>query len=116
MVNTRAPLPPDHPLVGTWITEDEDSNVAFTISVRDGTFAVAGFCRMDGEAFEISELEWDGDFLCFLARMPSTDTVTKNRFRIRVDGQADLECTIYEVWKKQAVRIGERPTGWDAGD
>lgn len=103
----------DHPLVGTWITEEEDSNVAFTISVQDGAFAVAGFCRMDGEAFEISELAWDGDALTFRARMPSTDTVTKNLFRIRADGRAELECTIYEIWKKQDLTIGERPRGWD---
>ena len=114
MVNTTAPIPADHPLIGTWITEEEDSNVAFTICVRDGVFAVTGFCRIDGEAFEISELEWDGDALTFRARMPSTDTVTKNLFRIRDDGKADLECTIYEVWKKQEVTVGERPKGWDA--
>lgn len=113
MVNGNDEVHADHPLVGTWITESEDSDVAFTISVRDGAFAVEGFCRIDGEAFEISELEWDGAALTFRARMPSTDTVTKNRFRIRADGGADLECTSYEIWKKQDVPIGERPRGWD---
>jgi hypothetical protein len=103
----------DHPLVGTWITDTEDSNVAFTISVQGGRFRVAGFCRMDGEQFEIYDLKWRANALSFMARMPSTNTVTKNCFRIRSDGRTDLETTIYEVWNKRKVKIGERPRGWD---
>jgi len=68
---------------------------------------------MDGEAFEISELKWDGEALSFAARMPSTDTLTRNCFRMRADGRADLQVTIYEIWKKQEVKVGERPKGWD---
>jgi hypothetical protein len=102
----------DHPLVGTWITDEEDSNAAFTISAKSGEFCVSGFCRSDGEKFEITQVEWDGETLRFVARMPSTDTSMKNAFRLRPDGKADLELTIYEVWKKKDVTPGETPEAW----
>jgi hypothetical protein len=106
------PLPDDHALIGTWITEEEDSNVAFRVSLRNGKLRVSGFCRSDGEEFEIKKLKWDGKALSFTARMPSTDTVIKNVFRIRPDGKVDLELTMYEVWKKKDVQPGELPEAW----
>jgi len=106
-------LKSDNPLVGTWIVDSEDSNVAFTFAVKKGRFSVSGFCRSDGEKFKISDVKWDGTALSFSARMPSTNTLSKNRFSIRKDGSADLELTIYEIWKKKAVKHKERPKGWD---
>jgi hypothetical protein len=77
----------DHPLIGTWIADEEDSNVAFTFSVKNDAFHVSGFCRSDGEKFEVSQVKWDGKALSFIARMPSTDTVTNNVFRLRPDSR-----------------------------
>lgn len=96
------------------MTNDEDSDAAFTISVADGEFRVSGFCQSDGETFEIEGVNWDGTALTFTAKMPSTGFVTKNVFRIRPDGQLDLELTTYEVWKKLSVNPGEFPRGWRA--
>ena len=56
---------------------------------------------MDGEEFEITQVKWDGKALSFIARMPSTETTTKNVFRMRLDGRVDLELTTYEIWKKR---------------
>jgi hypothetical protein len=102
----------DHPLIGTWITDEEDSNVAFTFSVKNDAFHVSGFCRSDGEKFEVSQVKWDGKALSFIARMPSTDTVTNNVFRLRPDGRTNLDLTIHEVWKKKNVKAGDIPETW----
>jgi hypothetical protein len=104
----------DHPLIGTWITEEEDSDVAFLVGVANNQFQVSGFCRSDGEKFEITQVEWDGEALSFVARMPSTDTTTKSIFRIRPDGMADLELTLYEIWKKKDVKPGNAPEAWQS--
>jgi hypothetical protein len=94
-------IPHDHLLVGTWIAQDDDSNAAFTFSVADETFRVSGFCRSDGEAFEITDVAWDDETLSFTARMPSTNTITKNAFRVRPDGTCDLELTTREVGRRK---------------
>jgi hypothetical protein len=101
-----------HALIGTWITDQEDSNAAFTISLENNKFHVTGFCRSDGEEFEITQVKWDGETLTFRARFPSTNTITKNVFRMRSDGRADLELTTYEIWKKKDVKPGEMPEAW----
>jgi hypothetical protein len=105
-----APVSPDHPLIGTWITSDEDSNAAFVFSVSSNQFQVSGFCRSDGEEFQITGVTWDGEALSFVVRMPSTETVTKNVFRLRPDGTADLELTTYEVWKSDGPRCEPHPS------
>lgn len=104
--------PADRALIGTWITNEEDSNAAFTFSSENDEFHVSGFCRSDGERFEITHVKWDGEALSFFARMPSTGTITKNVFRLRPDGKLDLELTTHEVWKKKDVKPGGIPETW----
>jgi hypothetical protein len=48
-----------------------------------------------------------------MARMPSIDFKSKHVFRLRPDGRADLALTIYEVWKKENVKPGDIPKGWN---
>ena len=110
MANKLPAFPPV--LLGTWITDEEDSNAAFTFSVRNSKVRVSGFCRSDGEKFEVRKVNWDGKTLSFTARMPSTNFVTKNVFRIRRDGRLSLELTSYEIWKKKEVTPGEAPEAW----
>ena len=71
-------------LLGTWIAAEEGSNVAFKFSMKNKSYRVTGFCRSDDEEFEITRVKWDGKALSFIARMPSTDNVTKNVFPIPV--------------------------------
>ena len=105
-------IAPNHPLIGTWITSDEDTDTAFVFSAANNGFRVSGFCRSSGEEFEITEVKWDGEALSFVARFPPTDTITKNIFRVRPDGTANLELTTYENWKKKDVQPGEIPEAW----
>jgi hypothetical protein len=113
VVPAKAPaIPVNKALLGTWITAEEDSDAAFTFSTKNKRFHVTGFCRSDGEAFEITQVKWDGKALSFVARMPSTNNVTKNVFRIRSDGRSDLELTTYDIWKKKDVKPGEIPEAW----
>jgi hypothetical protein len=71
-----------------------------------------GFCRSSGEEFDITEVNWDGAALSFIATFPPTGNVTKNVFRVRLDGRADLELTSYEIWKKKDVKPGDQPEAW----
>jgi hypothetical protein len=80
----------------------------------DGRFVVSGFCQSDGEAFLIRHVTWNGEALSFEAEMPSTGHVAQNRFRMRPDGCADLELTLYEVWKKKDVQRGVPPAAWSS--
>jgi hypothetical protein len=102
----------NHPLLGTWITEDEDSDVAFVISTVDDTFHVSGFSRSSAVPFEVFDVVWDGEALSFTARFPPTNTVTQNVFRARSNGVADLELTVHEVWIKKEVKPGDLPEAW----
>lgn len=111
----KTTVPINKALLGIWITADEDSNVAFKFSMKNKSYRVTGFCRSDGEEFEIKQVKWNGKALSFIARMPSTNNVTKNVFRIRPDGKLEHELTTYEVWKKKNVKPGEIPKAWQCG-
>jgi len=104
--------PVNKALFGTWITTEEDSNVAFKFSMRNKSHRVTGFCRSDGEEFEITRVRWNGTALSFIARMPSTNNVTKNVFRIRSNGKLEHELTTYDVWKRKNVKPGKIPEAW----
>jgi len=105
-------IPVEHPLIGTWITDDEDSDAAFVVAVVGNQLQVGGFCRSSGEEFDITEVSWDDGALSFVATFPPTGTVTKNVFRVRPDGRAVLELTSYEIWKKKDVKPGDPPEAW----
>jgi hypothetical protein len=105
-------MPEDHPLIGTWITDDEDSNVAVMISVKNGSPHVECFIRSDGEFYEISNLSWDGTRLEFEGLIPSSGWRTRHVFSAAPDGTANVEFTWFEVWKKKDVKPGELPKAW----
>lgn len=90
-----------HAFLGEWVTEGEDSDVSFEISASGDSFHVTGVCISDGEEFEIHNFSSGDKWLSFDAIMPSTGWRSKNVFKLRADGKADLELTIYEVWKKK---------------
>lgn len=98
-----------HPLVGTWVTEDEDSDAAFLVKVAKGRFVVGGFCRSTGERFKITEQTWADHALAFTALLPSTQCRSRNVLRLRPDGKAELELTLWEVWKKKDLKPERRP-------
>lgn len=81
------------------------------LSAEGDTLHVSGLCISNREEFEITKVKWDGKTLTFTARMPSTETITKNVFRVRRDGKLALELTAYEVWKKKKA-VGAMPAAW----
>lgn len=112
MAKTMKTVQKDHPLVGTWITEDEDSNLAFVIEVRRGRLHVSSFTRSDGEVHRIRNLKWDGKALSFDSVVPSNGWRTKVVFRTGPNHSAKVEFTLFEVWKKKDVKPGELPEAW----
>ncbi len=102
------------PLIGTWISTDEDSDAVFVFSGVGDQLHARGYSKSDGEPFEISQIKWDRQAVSFVARMPSTNTVTQQVFRARPDGTAEHQLTVYETWVKKAVAPGEPPESWRA--
>jgi hypothetical protein len=102
----------DHPLIGTWVAGDEDSDVAFGISTDGDTFQVSGFSISSGALFKISDVMWDGKALSFVARFPSTNTVTRNVLRPQSADAVTLKLTIHEVWIRKEVKLGQLPSAW----
>ena len=91
----------NHPFVGTWIDDNEDTDAIFHIKQVKGDFIVSGNCISDGEQFEITNISFDETSLNFETLMLSTNYKTRNKLTVRDDGKVDLELTIFEVWKKQ---------------
>ncbi|MBU2709163.1 hypothetical protein KCM76_24420 [Zooshikella marina] len=90
----------NHPLIGTWITENDDSAVEFTIYPEGSTLQVKGRDRMDGESFVITEIEFSNAQLSFRSTMPSTGHTVVNRMKSVSKGLVDFEYTIKETWVK----------------
>jgi hypothetical protein len=105
-------MPENHPLVGTWITENEDSNVAVVIKSDGGPPQVECFTRSDGGFHDITDLLWDGESLEFHSTVPSNGWKTKHVFRAAPDGTAHVEFTWYEVWKQSDAKPGQLPEAW----
>lgn len=65
---------------GTWISED--SSFKLVIELKGNTAKVSSWDLDDGEKFEVSKIDWDGEVLKAKFRMPSTDWVTYSVFRL----------------------------------
>ncbi len=98
------PLNSNHPLVGTWCGEGDDSRAEYTVSATPEGFSVAGVDSVDGEQFVISEVSWDGERLAFSSLMPSTGRRGKNVFRLISEDQIEYTFTFTEteIWRKKA--------------
>ena len=92
----------NHPLVGTWIDEGEDSRAEFTIASTGTGLSVTGRDVGDGEAFQISDVSWDGEVLTFTSLMPSTGYRVRHVMRALSDGKfVEHEYTLTERWKRK---------------
>lgn len=98
-------LESNNPLVGTWQASEEDSSAVFVISMQGRDLCVTGYDKSDGEAFVISNVNWDGKTLRFESVMPSTGYYAKHSLRMLPgSGQMEHELTVVETWKKIAVK------------
>ena len=103
-----------HPLVGTWIEEEnpfDTTAVVYTIVVRAGRFRVSGVDESDGVSLRISNTTWDGERLRFVTFFPPTQHEATHEFWVTRKGRARHKVTysdgyrnhtINEVWKKRA--------------
>jgi hypothetical protein len=87
-------------LAGRWETENRDNSAVFEVAIADEKPVVTGFDSMDGEHFNISQVEWDGKSLTFATYMPSSRFRSKHRFTLVRAGCVDHELTVIERWKK----------------
>lgn len=82
------------------MTEGDDSAAEFTIKVTSGDLSVSGQDRLDGEAFEISDVSWEQNILNFTSRMPSADHTVKHTFTLVSESKVKHEYTLTEMWVK----------------
>ena len=99
-MNTGSTPSANHPLVGVWRTEDRDSRAEFSVACTDGAFVVTGRDTDDNEAFEITEVRWDGQVLHFRSRMPTTDHGVENMMEALPDGSCRFRYTLTERWTR----------------
>jgi hypothetical protein len=91
----------NHPLIGTWITEEEDSSAEITIAFETGHFRVTGYGSMSKEKFIIENLSWDGKKLKFTSRIPSSNDAVKHMLMLLPDLKVDHELTFCDAWKRK---------------
>lgn len=95
---------PSNPLCGVWRYFEEDSEdyyrAEYTVSASNGEFQVSGIDRSDGEAFEISDVSWNGTSLSFHSYVPSTARCGISQWRYVGDGKVEFlfTFTVLEIW------------------
>ena len=80
-------------ILGTWKHvapwDSDDWLSEYTIALVNGTLVVTGRDTNDGEAYVVSEVQWDGSMLSFRTLVPSTGREGLNEFR--ADGNGGLK-------------------------
>jgi hypothetical protein len=112
MREDRVPINTLHPLVGTWVQEENSINVTsvvYTIKARAGLFSVSGKDQAGGVAVRISNTTWDGEKLRCVAIYPSTKHRASHEFWLTGKDWAGHKIqysdehgnhTVNEIWKR----------------
>jgi hypothetical protein len=88
-------------LVGVWFYDIEDSpGVEITVRVVDGEVLVSETDTRDNEAFEVSDVSWDGESLRFVARVPSNNYRVENQLRLFGADSIKLRYTGTVPWRR----------------
>ena len=92
-----------HPLVGVWQGDDEDARAEYTVTAKGDGFEVSAIDAVDGEVFEISNIDWSGDHLRFDSLMPSTGRVGHIVFELLSKDIVEVEFTFTDksIWKRK---------------
>jgi hypothetical protein len=77
--------------VAPWDSDDWLSE--YTIAESGGELVVTARDTNDGEAFVVSDVQWDGSVLRFRTLMPSTGREGLNEFRASADGSLQSRFT-----------------------
>lgn len=85
--------------------DSDDYLAEYTVSLRRGRPAVSAVDLNDGERFRISEVSWDGEWLRFKSKMPSTGRVGLNEFKLKSDGsvQSRFTFTVVEEMRRSVA-------------
>lgn len=68
VVHLRIPVA----LLGRWRSGEDDARSEYVVSQQDGVLIVSAFDFIDGERYEISDVQYDRETLSFETLMPST--------------------------------------------
>ena len=101
MIDMNKKIHSDHPLIGRWIDNAEDTDAEIIIDCINEEFEVSAHCISDGEQFKIKNILWNGSSLSFDTEMPSTEWKTRHKLMPREDGKVDFELTTFEILKKK---------------
>jgi hypothetical protein len=94
----------DERLVGGWAVEE--SSAVFVIQIVEDQMVIRGVDSSDGEAFQITNLKWDGTTFRGRFRMPSSNWTTHSALRFEsaksLWGAAwgDVPGIVEERWRK----------------
>lgn len=89
-------------LVGVWVDDWEFGPVEeITIRVVDGEVSVSEVDSPDNEAYEISDISWDGRALRFVARVPSTGHRVENDLRLADPDSMMVRSTCRAQWERK---------------
>ncbi len=88
-------------LAGVWHHPEVPTEV--TVLLHDSNFAVSAIDTDDDEKFDISDVEWDGESLSFITRMPSTGTTVKNSLTPETESTVNIEISYTEKWIKKPI-------------
>jgi len=94
-------------LIGTWVSEDEDTTSNFTIAIHQNKYNVSGIDLSDGEIYKIEHIEWNGASLSFTTLMPSTGYSVKYDITPHSENEAESALTVQEKWKKTSATSGK---------
>ena len=90
-------------IVGRWRQvapwDGDDYLSEYTIAFDGNKFSVSAQDLNDGEAFQISDVSWDGEALRFRSFMPSTRREGLNEFRVLSDGTIESRFTFTVINK-----------------
>lgn len=90
-------------LIGRWKSpapwDSEDYRVAYEVSGFEHNPVVSATDLSDGEAFLVSNVDWDGDALTFTTLMPSTGRIGINRFSLDERGDVTAQFTFTVIEK-----------------
>lgn len=81
-------------LVGTWLSGNEwASEVEFTITRSDDTYAIGLRDGYDGEESEVFDTTWDGEVLSFATHWKSTGRFARYQLSLSSNNRLDVTYT-----------------------
>lgn len=94
----------NHPLIGTWITWEEDSDLEIIIELNEGQIGVTSYDVSQKKKILISDLRYERDKLSFHSHISPEFTI-RHVIKLRPDYNIDHELTKHEIWKRKGRKL-----------